>query len=109
VSVDGPDRELESLSLRLVPESAGGTSSGAQDQLGDVPWMRDERPPGVGYFRKERVGDVDAFMEAIARVAAGGSALDPAVVGRMVGRRRPAVEHRRVLAVLTTYLRSSAR
>ena len=47
-----------------------------------------DRPEGVGYLLKERVGDVDAFLEAVARVAAGGSALDPEVVGRMLGRRR---------------------
>jgi DNA-binding NarL/FixJ family response regulator len=46
-----------------------------------------ERPEGVGYLLKERVGDVDAFVSAIERVAAGGSALDPEVVGRMLGRR----------------------
>jgi DNA-binding NarL/FixJ family response regulator len=43
---------------------------------------------GVGYLLKERVGDVEAFTDAVARVAAGGSALDPEVVGRMVGRQR---------------------
>ena len=43
---------------------------------------------GVGYLLKERVGDVDAFTDAVTRVAAGGSALDPEVVGRMLGRRR---------------------
>jgi DNA-binding NarL/FixJ family response regulator len=43
---------------------------------------------GVGYLLKERVGDVDAFTDAVARVATGGSALDPEVVGRMLGRRR---------------------
>ena len=47
-----------------------------------------EQPEGVGYLLKERVGDVEAFVEAVARVAAGGSALDPEVVGRMLGRRR---------------------
>jgi DNA-binding NarL/FixJ family response regulator len=47
-----------------------------------------DRPEGVGYLLKERVGDVDAFTDAVARVAAGGSALDPEVVGRMLGRRR---------------------
>jgi DNA-binding NarL/FixJ family response regulator len=47
-----------------------------------------EHPEGVGYLLKERVGDVDAFVEAVLRVAAGGSALDPEVVGRMLGRRR---------------------
>jgi DNA-binding NarL/FixJ family response regulator len=43
---------------------------------------------GVGYLLKERVGDVEAFVDAVSRVAAGGSALDPEIVGRMVGRRR---------------------
>jgi DNA-binding NarL/FixJ family response regulator len=44
---------------------------------------------GVGYLLKERVGDVEVFTEAVARVAAGGSALDPEVVSRMLGRRGP--------------------
>jgi DNA-binding NarL/FixJ family response regulator len=43
---------------------------------------------GVGYLLKERVGDVEVFIDAVARVAAGGSALDPEVVSRMLGRRR---------------------
>jgi DNA-binding NarL/FixJ family response regulator len=43
-----------------------------------------ERAEGVGYLLKERVADVEAFLEAVGRVAAGGSALDPAVVSRMV-------------------------
>jgi DNA-binding NarL/FixJ family response regulator len=46
-----------------------------------------ERAEGVGYLLKERVGDVDAFIDAVTRVAGGGSALDPEVVGRMLGRR----------------------
>ena len=47
-----------------------------------------DRPEGVGYLLKERVGDVDTFVQAVTRVAGGGSALDPEVVGRMLGRRR---------------------
>ena len=47
-----------------------------------------ERPEVVGYLLKERVGDVATFLDAIARVAAGGSALDAEVVGRMLGRSR---------------------
>jgi DNA-binding NarL/FixJ family response regulator len=47
-----------------------------------------DQPEGVGYLLKERVGDVHAFVDAVERVAAGGSALDPEVVGRMLGRRR---------------------
>ena len=54
----------------------------ALDLIGD-------RAQGVGYLLKERVGDVSAFIDAVERVAAGGSALDPEVVGRMLGRRRP--------------------
>ena len=46
-----------------------------------------EHAEGVGYLLKERVGDVDAFLDAVRRVAAGGSALDPEIVGRMLGRR----------------------
>ncbi|HEX8864801.1 MAG TPA: response regulator transcription factor, partial [Lentzea sp.] len=41
---------------------------------------------GFGYLLKDRVLDVDEFLESIARVAAGGSALDPEVVGRLLGR-----------------------
>lgn len=48
-----------------------------------------QRPEGVGYLLKERVGDVKVFVDAVARVAAGGSALDPEVVSRMLGRRSP--------------------
>ena len=46
-----------------------------------------ERAEGAGYLLKERVGDVEEFIAAVHRVAAGGSALDPEVVGRMLGRR----------------------
>ena len=48
-----------------------------------------DRPEGVGYLLKERVGDVAEFTDAIARVASGGSALDAEVVRRMLGRRAP--------------------
>ncbi len=38
-----------------------------------------------GYLLKDRVFDVDDFLEALRRVAAGGSALDPEVVARLIG------------------------
>jgi DNA-binding NarL/FixJ family response regulator len=47
-----------------------------------------DRAEGVGYLLKERVGDVESFTDAVARVAGGGSALDPEIVGRMLGRRQ---------------------
>ncbi|MQA73838.1 MAG: response regulator [Solirubrobacterales bacterium] len=43
---------------------------------------------GVGYLLKDRVADVDGFVEAVRRVAEGGSALDPEVVSRLLGRTR---------------------
>ncbi len=45
---------------------------------------------GVGYLLKEKVGDMRAFTDAVRRVAEGGSVLDPDVVARLVGRKRPA-------------------
>jgi DNA-binding NarL/FixJ family response regulator len=47
-----------------------------------------ERPEGVGYLLKERIGDVESFIDAVTRVAAGGTALDAEIVARMLGRRR---------------------
>ena len=44
---------------------------------------------GVGYLLKERIGDLQGFLDAIGRVAAGGSALDAEVVQQMLGRRVP--------------------
>jgi DNA-binding NarL/FixJ family response regulator len=40
---------------------------------------------GFGYLLKDRVLDVADFLESLTRVAAGGSALDPEVVGRLLG------------------------
>jgi DNA-binding NarL/FixJ family response regulator/class 3 adenylate cyclase len=47
-----------------------------------------ENAEGVGYLLKDRVADVEAFVEAVKRVGEGGSALDPSVVSQLVGRRR---------------------
>jgi len=45
---------------------------------------------GVGYLLKENISDLSMFTEAVRRVASGGSALDPNVVARLVGRKRKA-------------------
>jgi DNA-binding NarL/FixJ family response regulator/class 3 adenylate cyclase len=47
-----------------------------------------ESAEGVGYLLKDRVSDVEQFAESVRRVADGGSALDPAVVSQLIGRRR---------------------
>jgi len=43
---------------------------------------------GVGYLLKDRVADINAFVDALRRVAARGSVLDPEVVSQLLGRRR---------------------
>jgi len=63
---------------------------------------------GIGYLLKERVSDLDELSSSVNRVGCGGSVLDPAVVGELVGRRRQAgnpIEHltdreREVLALM---------
>jgi DNA-binding NarL/FixJ family response regulator len=47
-----------------------------------------ESAEGVGYLLKDRVSDVKEFADAVRRVGDGGSALDPAIVSQLVGRRR---------------------
>ncbi len=47
-----------------------------------------EAADGVGYLLKDRVADVERFIDAVKRVAEGGSALDPEVVAQLVGRAR---------------------
>ena len=61
---------------------------------------------GVGYLLKDRVADLDQFVDAVRRVAGGGSALDPEIVSCLLGRGRadPLEElsprERQVLAVM---------
>jgi DNA-binding NarL/FixJ family response regulator len=43
---------------------------------------------GVGYMLKDRVSDLDTLADGVRRIAAGGSVLDPSVVGQLVGRPR---------------------
>ena len=45
-----------------------------------------ESAEGVGYLLKDRVADIDRFIDAVRRVADGGSVLDPQVVSRMLDR-----------------------
>jgi DNA-binding NarL/FixJ family response regulator len=56
-----------------------------------------ESTESTGYLLKDRIADVETFTDAVRRVANGGSALDPEIVGLLLGRRR----HEDPLAVLT--------
>ena len=53
-----------------------------------VPLLEDGTS-GVGYLLKDRVGDAAAFADAVRRVAAGGTALDPEVVSMLLSPREP--------------------
>ena len=70
---------------------------------------------GVGYLLKDRVYDLADFVAAVKRVAGGGSALDPTVVSRLVGRKRSndpldalTVREREVLELMAEGLSNSA-
>jgi DNA-binding NarL/FixJ family response regulator len=56
-----------------------------------------DRPEGVGYLLKDRVADVDEFVAAVHRVAAGGTVIEPQLIAELLGRRR----HRSPLDELT--------
>lgn len=47
-----------------------------------------ERPEGFGYLLKDRVLEIDDFLEAVRRVARGGTAIDPDVIAQLLGRPR---------------------
>ena len=64
-----------------------------------VDLLRDD-PSGIGYVLKDRVTRVSDLAEAVRRVAAGGSVIDPEVVSRLLGRARshsPWHDRRRVV------------
>jgi DNA-binding NarL/FixJ family response regulator len=47
-----------------------------------------EQPEGFGYLLKDRVLNIDEFVQSVRRVAGGGTAIDPEVVSQLLGRRR---------------------
>jgi DNA-binding NarL/FixJ family response regulator/class 3 adenylate cyclase len=49
--------------------------------------LLDGRPAGIGYMLKERVSDIDDFVDACRHVAAGGSVIDPSVTEQLLRRR----------------------
>jgi DNA-binding NarL/FixJ family response regulator len=70
---------------------------------------------GLGYLLKERVGRVEEFLDALRRVAGGGTAIDPEVVAQMMVRTRPddrlerlSARERDVLALMAEGLGNSA-
>ena len=58
-------------------------------ELGLALTLLSDSADGVGYLLKDRIRDVDDFVAAVARVADGGSALDPIIVQTLLSRERP--------------------
>ncbi|HEY8471862.1 MAG TPA: response regulator transcription factor [Natronosporangium sp.] len=72
-----------------------------------------DRAGGVGYLLKDRVSHVAQFVDALRRVAAGGTAMDPEVVAQLLGRRRSRLDEltgreREVLALMAEGRTNSA-
>jgi DNA-binding NarL/FixJ family response regulator len=57
-------------------------------ELGLAMQLLSESAEGVGYLLKDRISDVSEFLDAVRRVAAGGSAIDPQIVSTLLRRRR---------------------
>jgi DNA-binding NarL/FixJ family response regulator len=102
-AVDEADPDLAVIDIRMPPDHtddgarAARTIRAAHPELGIVLLSQHvETRHSVdlvstgrfGYLLKDRVLDVDDFLDALRRVAAGGSALDPEVVGRLIGSHR---------------------
>ena len=76
------------LELRQrVPETAVLVVSQYIEQAYAAELLADGRG-GIGYLLKDRIMDVDEFVDAVRRVATGGTALDPVVVAQLFSRRR---------------------
>jgi DNA-binding NarL/FixJ family response regulator len=74
-------------SRRRVPETAVLIVSQYVEHAYAQELLADGRG-GVGYLLKDRIMDVDAFVDAVRRVAEGGTALDPEVIAQLFARRR---------------------
>jgi DNA-binding NarL/FixJ family response regulator len=58
-------------------------------ELGLAVKLLAESAEGAGYLLKDRISDVDEFVDAVRRVANGGSAVDPIIVSTLLNRQRP--------------------
>jgi DNA-binding NarL/FixJ family response regulator len=79
------------IETRYAADLLGASGSAHGSARGSVHGgARGDGAGGVGYLLKDRVADVGEFVEALSRVAAGGTALDPEVVSQLLGASRRA-------------------
>jgi DNA-binding NarL/FixJ family response regulator len=77
------------LEIRARHPSVGVLVLSQYIELGLALKLVAESADGVGYLLKDRITDVEEFVAAVRRVAAGGSALDPIIVSTLLSRQRP--------------------
>jgi DNA-binding NarL/FixJ family response regulator len=78
------------LEIRAAHPSVGVLVLSQHADIGLAMKLLDAGAEGVGYMLKDRVADLEDFADAIRRVAAGGSALDPTIVSQLLSKRRDA-------------------
>ena len=78
------------LAIRAAHPKVGVLVLSQHADVGLAMKLLEHGAEGIGYMLKDRVADLDDFADAIRRVAAGGSALDPMIVAELLGRRREA-------------------
>jgi DNA-binding NarL/FixJ family response regulator len=76
------------LEIRARHPSVGVLVLSQYIELGLALKLVAESADGVGYLLKDRITDVEEFVGAVRRVAAGGSALDPVIVSTLLSRQR---------------------
>jgi DNA-binding NarL/FixJ family response regulator len=76
------------LEIREQHPSVGVLVLSQYMELGLAMQLLADSADGAGYLLKDRIGDVDEFIAAVERVAAGGSAIDPTIVSTLLSRRR---------------------
>jgi DNA-binding NarL/FixJ family response regulator len=77
------------LEIRAKHPSVGVLVLSQYVELGLALKLLADSAEGVGYLLKDRISDVNDFVDALRRVADGGSALDPIIVSTLVSRQRP--------------------
>jgi DNA-binding NarL/FixJ family response regulator len=76
------------LEIRSATPGMGVLVLSQYVELGLAMKLLADSAEGVGYLLKDRIGDVEEFVSAVQRVAAGGSAIDPIIVSTLLSRRR---------------------
>ena len=76
------------LEIRARHPSTGVLVLSQYVELGLAMKLLADSAEGAGYLLKDRISDVEDFVAAVRRVAAGGSAIDPIIVSTLLSRRR---------------------